>query len=317
MKFNYDILDDTEKIIFALRSLYHEYGYRVYKMGKFEDYDLYSRNKDFLISENLITFTDTNGRLKALKPDVTLSIIKNNRDDPETTRKLCYNENVYRVSQGGNAFREIMQTGLECMGKVDEECIAEVLLLAAKSLSLLQESFALEISDLDILLRFVEDMTDREDVRRSLLRCVSEKNLHALQEICTREEIAAPKAERLGQLMQLYGPAMEVIPRLKELGGRLGLREETERLERILQRLAGSDVEDRIRIDFSVMSNTRYYNGVTFQGFLAGLPRRVLSGGQYNRLMRRMGKTSDAVGFAVYLDELDRLDLSGRGAEEA
>ena len=34
------------------------------------------------------------------------------------------------------------------------------------------------------------------------------------------------------------------------------------------------------------------------------MPVSVLSGGQYDRLMRKMGRASGAVGFAVYLDEL-------------
>ena len=69
-----------EKMTFSLRSLYEQYGYARYKMSKFEEYDLYARNKDFLISDSVITFTDTNGRLMALKPDVTLSIVKNSKD---------------------------------------------------------------------------------------------------------------------------------------------------------------------------------------------------------------------------------------------
>ena len=70
------ILKFEEKIVFYLRSLYSGYGYKPFKMSKFEEYDLYSKNKDFLVSEGVITFNDTNGRLLALKPDVTLSIIK-------------------------------------------------------------------------------------------------------------------------------------------------------------------------------------------------------------------------------------------------
>ena len=69
-----------EKVTFALRDLFSSYGYSRYKMSRFEEYDLYVRNKDFLISDSVITFTDTNGKLMALKPDVTLSIIKNGKD---------------------------------------------------------------------------------------------------------------------------------------------------------------------------------------------------------------------------------------------
>ncbi|HJJ46516.1 MAG TPA: hypothetical protein O0Y17_05505, partial [Methanocorpusculum sp.] len=60
-----------EKTILKLRTLYRRYGYLPYKMNRFEEYDLYVRNKDFLVSDSIITFTDTGGKLMALKPDVT------------------------------------------------------------------------------------------------------------------------------------------------------------------------------------------------------------------------------------------------------
>ena len=121
----------TEAFSSALRSLYSRYGYSRYKMNKFEEYDLYAKNKDFLISDSVITFTDMDGKLMALKPDVTLSIVKNTRDEPGI-RKLYYNENVYRVSKGTHSFKEIMQVGLEAIGQIYEYCIYEVLKLAEK-----------------------------------------------------------------------------------------------------------------------------------------------------------------------------------------
>jgi ATP phosphoribosyltransferase regulatory subunit len=51
----------------------------------------------------------------------------------------------------------------------------------------------------------------------------------------------------------------------------------------------------------------RYYNGVAFQGYVRGVPSGVLSGGQYDRLLKRMGKGGRAIGFACYLDKLERL----------
>ena len=72
--FDEKILKNEEKAIFALRSLYKSYGYLPFKMSKFEEYDLYATNKDFLVSDRVITFNDTDGKLLALKPDVTLSI---------------------------------------------------------------------------------------------------------------------------------------------------------------------------------------------------------------------------------------------------
>ena len=74
------ILRNEEKAIYALRSLYGKYGYKPFKMSKFEEYEYYIQNKDFLVSDRIIAFNDTNGKLLALKPDVTLSIIKSGED---------------------------------------------------------------------------------------------------------------------------------------------------------------------------------------------------------------------------------------------
>ena len=135
MNINDSVLSNAERLTFSLRELYSRYGYRPYRMSKFEDYDLYSRNKDFLISDQVITFTDIGGKLKALKPDVTLSIIKNHTDGD--TKKLYYNENVYRVSKGTNSYKELMQAGVECIGDVDSALVGESLQLADESLMLI------------------------------------------------------------------------------------------------------------------------------------------------------------------------------------
>ena len=102
-------LKKDEQAVFALRELYRRYGYLPYKMSRFEEYDLYVRNKDFLVSDQIITFADRNGKLLALKPDVTLSIIKNSPDRPGAVQKLYYNENVYRADSASRDIREIMR----------------------------------------------------------------------------------------------------------------------------------------------------------------------------------------------------------------
>ena len=76
MKFDENVLENGERVAYGLGQLYHKYGYVRYKISKFEEYDLYVRNKDFLVSDRVITFTGEGGKLLALKPDVTLSIIK-------------------------------------------------------------------------------------------------------------------------------------------------------------------------------------------------------------------------------------------------
>jgi ATP phosphoribosyltransferase regulatory subunit len=80
MNISENVLKSEEKAMMNLRALYRKYGYTQYNMSKFEEYDLYVRNKNFLKSDQIITFNDLNGRLMALRPDVTLSIVKNTKD---------------------------------------------------------------------------------------------------------------------------------------------------------------------------------------------------------------------------------------------
>ncbi len=306
------VMDSQERIGFLLRGLYAGRGYSRYRMSKFEEYDLYSRNKDFLFSDGVITFTDTNGRLMALKPDVTLSIVKNTRDVPGTLQKLYYHENVYRVASAEDGFREMTQVGVECMGSVDSACVAEVLKLAAESLRLCSEEFVLEISHLGILGAFTDAVAADEEMRRKLLQCVTEKNAHGITLLCREAGLPDSAGEPLRQLTALYGTPRSVMPRIRKLAEENGAAEYAEELARAAAAFAGSETEDRIRIDFSASGDVKYYNGIAFKGFISGIPGSVLSGGQYDRLMRRMGRKDLAIGFAVFLNMLERLAEGGR-----
>ena len=301
------VMDPQERIGFRLRALYNSCGYSRYRMGKFEEYDLYSRNKDFLFSEGVITFTDTNGRLMALKPDVTLSIVKNGKDTPGQVRKVYYHENVYRVSSAEDGFREQTQVGIECMGNVDGACIAEVLKLAAESLQLCSDAYVLEISHLDILSALVDQIAPNAAIRQQILQCAGEKNLHGISRICRDSGIAEGAEQPLIQLLSLYGSPRNVLPKIRALAEENGVAEAADELTRALAVFTGTTAENRITIDFSATGDMRYYNGIAFKGFISGIPGSVLSGGQYDNLMRRMGRKDRAVGFAVFLNMLERL----------
>ncbi|MBQ9937714.1 MAG: ATP phosphoribosyltransferase regulatory subunit [Oscillospiraceae bacterium] len=296
-----------EEIVFALRSLYSKYGYSQYKMNKFEEYDLYVKNKDFLISDSVITFTDTNGKLMALKPDVTLSIVKNSKDIKGYVEKLYYNENVYRVSKGSHSFKEIMQVGLECIGDIDSYCISEVISLAAKSLKEISENAVLSISHLGLLNAILNPLNLSSDLKSQIIKCIEEKNEHELKSLCTQNEIDDNTALLISKLISLYGNAYEVINELKDLDESENYKAAFCEFEKILNLITDENIKAMLQIDFSVVSDAKYYNGIVFKGFIEKIPSSVLSGGQYDSLMKRMNKKSGALGFAVYLDMLDPL----------
>ncbi len=297
MNTNDSPLRREEQAVFALRALYEQYGYAQYKMNKFEEYDLYVRNKDFLVSDHVITFTDTDGKLMALKPDVTLSIIKNGIDEDSAVQKVYYHENVYRVARSSGVYREIMQAGLECIGDTDAVSTWEVLTLALKSLAVVSEDFVLDVSHMGVIRDVMDELNPTPEVRKQLLRALGEKNTHDIASV--------EGTERLVKLIGCYGSAATVRATLSEMYP-AGLTPAAEELLTLVTALEEDGFAGRIRIDFSVMSDSKYYSGIVFKGFVNGIPTDILSGGQYDNLMRRMKRSARAIGFAVYLDALEQ-----------
>lgn len=293
------ILKNEEKAVFALRKLYRQYGYLPYKMSKFEAYEYYMQNKDFLVSDQIITFNDTNGRLLALKPDVTLSIIKNGEDTPGCKQKVYYNENVYRVSENTHQFKEIMQAGLECIGDIDLYDIFETVSLAAQSLALISEEFVLQISHLGVLSAVLEKISPDQAFQQKVITCMKSKNPHDLARLCEQQGV---DGAQLLQLLNAYGPRSKVLSQLENLD--CPALQELKELSGLLDQLPWGD---KIVFDFSAVNNMNYYNGIVYRGFLSGICESVLAGGQYDKLMEKLDRRAGAVGFAVYLDLLEQM----------
>ena len=301
------VLKSEEKAIFTLRSLYKKYGYLPFKMSKFEEYDLYLRNKDFLVSERVITFNDTNGRLMALKPDVTLSIIKNTVDEEGCKQKVYYNENVYRISGSTHEFKEIMQTGIECIGDIGLYDIYEVLYLGAKSLSEISDDFAIDISHMGILKAILDGASDDEAFKKALTALISEKNSHEAMALCDKYGISEKYKNKIHSLITVYGNMSDIIKKLDPVCENEDSRKSLDELKSLCALLENTEFKDKIKLDFSVVNDMNYYNGIVFKGFLNGISEGVLSGGQYDTLMQRMNRKSGAIGFAIYLDLLEYL----------
>ena len=233
----------------------------------------------------------------ALKPDVTLSIIKNIQDPGQGVQKLFYNENVYRISKGNQSYKELMQVGLECIGAITGEDLRQVILLAAQSLQSISQNSVLNITSLDLLSQVI----GKTEKTAEILKCVEEKNEAGLKKLDLDEK----DLRILSILIRTSGAARQVLPELIQQLEGLCDTAALRQLDRLTASLEDGSVRDMLRVDFSVVSDMHYYNGIVFKGFVEGVPTAVLSGGQYDKLMKKMKRPSSAVGFAVYLDMLD------------
>ena len=199
-----------------------------------------------------------------------------------------------------------MQVGLECIGDIDDYCIYEVIMLAAKSLENISKDYVLDISHLGIVSAVTETLGVDGELKSEIIKCIGEKNTYEIEKLC---KDAGVNPENAVKLVSTYGSPKKVIAVLKEMNIK-NADEQVARLESITSVLEKEGFN--VSIDFSVINDMNYYNGFVFKGFIKGISSGVLCGGQYDKLMKKMGRTSGAIGFAVYLDMLERLAVNNK-----
>lgn len=307
------VLREEERAVYKMRELYGSYGYLQYKVSKFEEYDLYAKNKSFLVSDKLLTFTDTNGKLMALKPDVTLSIIKNVVANENASYKVYYDERVYRTTANGDGFHEIMQTGLESIGNIDAFAQSEVVMLAMKSLQSISDDYLLDISNMSFLEGLLESAGVESASMSDFLELIGSKNIPAIKILCAKNQINEANTARICKAASMYLPIKSALEEIKPLLDGEKMQAAYDELYELYLILSSYGLTDKLYVDFSIVNDMNYYDGIIFKGFINGIFDSVLSGGRYDRLMEKLGKKMGAIGFAIYLDQLERFGASNSG----
>lgn len=295
-------LPKDERTYLELGSLYERAGCALYKMKKFEEYSLYLDNMSFLGSESVLTFQGLGGKLLALKPDVTLSIVKNARIPESGNLRLYYRESVYRTERGGTDFKEINQMGVECIGAPGEDEVRSVCMLAAESLAVIDPDYIFSVSHMGYLSALLDECGIAGDAeRKRVTDCLRSRNAHDLAS-------AAGEGADVARIAKLTDAETDFV---SALALARSLAQSDEALSAVDELSALYDVclkngcGDKVRLDFSIVNDMDYYNGIIFQGYTARVPKPILSGGRYDGLLARMGKGAGAVGFALNLGELN------------
>lgn len=295
-----------DNILLKLGKLYAQYGYVKLKTSKFEKYDFYVNNKYFFNSSGMITFTDINGDLLALKPDNTFSIAKSLKVGLDEVRKIYYYDDVYRICSKTKLYEKIMQYGVECIGYLDLYNVFEIVGLAAASLYSISNESVLNISHLGVVLSLLRNVNIEKMQRLQLLKFIEDKNVKGIETICNIMEVPDDVICEILSLVSAYGPVDMVIPKLRKKIKNTYALKYLDELEHIVE-VVQSKTNVKIIIDMSITTGyMNYYDGIIFKGFIKNISRNVVMGGQYNKLMQCFDRHISAVGFGIYLDYLGR-----------
>lgn len=301
-----NILRPEERIALQLRELYEHRHFHLFRLSSFEEYDLYLQNKAFLTNSDPITFTGNNGRLMALNPDVTLSIVKNTPIGE--ARKVYYNEDVYRHDRKDGEYKRINQIGLEMIGKIDAESEAQVVQLAMESLAVAGKG-ALDISHIGLVEDIVAQFAPYGLQKRALM-ALQTKSPHTMRAVCKQAGLSQDLTLALTRLTTVSGSFREVAAEVESLvtpfpKARQAMVELIALYDQLQAHCPAAATID-LRLDFSFVNDTDYYSGLLFQGFLEGIPHAVLFGGRYDHLLKAHGAQQGAIGFGMYLNGIDR-----------
>jgi ATP phosphoribosyltransferase regulatory subunit len=286
------MLQDEQYYAIKLKELFLSYGFEEYKLSGLEEYSLYHAHENFLSWKEVAVF-NVGGKLLALRPDVTLSVIKN--VDGKDTKKLFYDEKVYRLSSTGGV-DEVRQIGVEVVGGVDVAVQSEVLALIKKTLECMGGDYVVDISHIGIVEAVLDSAKIEGADRQCVLKCLAEKNIHDLKKIFPEGGCGYNAVERL---ITLSPEPEKGIEELKAFVPK-SAQKYVDEMQSVLS-LVGCK---NININFSAVGNADYYNGLVFKGYLSDMPSAILSGGRYDKIMEKFGKTSNAIGFALYFGEI-------------
>ena len=295
-------LINENSIVSNLINIYERFGFKKIKLSKFEDYNLYNNNKDFLQTEHILTFMNLNGNLKSLRPDVTLSIVKKVlKDNEKETKKIYYIEDIYKIVS--NEYEEIPQVGVEIIGKLNNYSNLEIISMAIESLKSINKNYILEISNIDFISAIFDEINLEENLKIEILNNIYLKNKHDLEKLLNKNVDCKYKKYILS-FIELSGNYKDILKKLKSLITNKKMQKSYEELKSLSAVFEMHNNFDKILLDFSIESQLGYYNGIIFKGYIKESNDIILSGGRYDKLLNKFNSNKNAIGFAIYMDKL-------------
>ncbi|MFI3250270.1 MAG: ATP phosphoribosyltransferase regulatory subunit [Eubacteriales bacterium] len=301
-----DFLPQTEQIALLLQDMYSRFGYKRYKINKFEEYSFYMEKEQFLNDSRILTFSGPNGKLLALKPDITMSVAKNAMKNPDEDSKIYYHESVFRIPKGDDQFKEISQLGVEFMGDLSDYQLLEVVNLACKSLQTMSSDSRLCLSHAGLILTVMQELSLTSGQRGVVFNLIKQKNLHDLSAFFKQEQIV--DGGILHALLTLNATVDQSMTTLRQLLPEPVYQKSLDELALVMEHIGEMINPSHVFLDFSHISCTEYYNGIIFAGYVPGLAVPALLGGRYDKLLDSMGlEGKSALGFAIYLSAMHNL----------
>jgi ATP phosphoribosyltransferase regulatory subunit len=272
-------------------------------------YSLFEHGMGRAEAHRAFRFTDTDGRLLALRPDVTSASARAAATlfaERERPLRLCYAAPVFRQQPQSHAEwrRESTQIGCEFIGANTNLADLEVLAIASEFLHRLDlgGNYSITLNNVEIFNGVAESLALDPSSREEMRHLIDVRNAADLERFL-KPYASAEDRRAFAQLMQLSGKR-ETLDWARRVISNARSSSALDSLEGLWTVIESLDLTTSFEIDLGDVSRLDYYTGLTFKIYVNGAGARVGSGGRYDGLTASFGKAEPAVGFVLDLDAL-------------
>jgi ATP phosphoribosyltransferase regulatory subunit len=287
--------------------IFTRWGYQEVITPTFEYLEVIESGAGEGIREELFLLQDQDGRLLALRPEMTIPIariVSTKFRDFAGVLRLFYNANIFRhaLPQMGR-YQEFYQLGVELIGASGAMADAEVIALAAEVLKKQELDFKISLNHIGIFNNLLLESGLSELSREGIKRLVLKKDLVGLNRMLA-DLTMAPELRQVLLDMPLMHGGPEVLERLEAVRRIPQVKEAIDELSGVYDCLAPYGIQDDVVIDLGILRGFDYYTGIVFEGYSPQLGYPLLGGGRYDNLLGKFGAPRVATGFAVGIERV-------------
>ena len=295
------------KIETAAREVFARHGYHVVQPPMFEYYDVY--DAAVTKAENMFKFFDNNGRMLALRPDLTTSVARIAATKPlgELPYRIAYSGSAFRNDEtfSNDRRREFSQAGIELIGNDGTDADAEVIEIAIEALLKFGvKDFQIDMGHADYYKGLAEIAGLDPIVSDKLRANINDKDFVAIEGILDGIDIDEKLKEVFMELPKMFGGIETAVAAAKNpiIGEKS--RAALENLISVYEILKGKGLDKYISTDLGMVPNLDYYTGIIVKGFAKGVAFPICSGGRYDNLTEKFGKALPATGIAIGIERV-------------
>jgi ATP phosphoribosyltransferase regulatory subunit len=297
----------------AVMRVFSGWAYEEISTPLIDYYALFERGMGASEAARSFRFSDSDGRMLALRPDVTslvaraASTLFSKRERP---LRLSYAAPVFfqRTLSPAEWRRENIHLGCELIGQPEGLAEIEVISIALEILQTLgfDGGTKLTINNVEIFNGIAENLGMTAEARERMRSLVDLRDSAELERFLEPYTPDRNEGRVFARLTQLAGKG-EILEEARSIIDNRRSVAALDSLDSLWKTIEGLGFSDRCEIDLGDVSGLDYYTGTIFKIYVKGAGAKVGSGGRYDNLTANFGHREPAIGFVLDLGSISEL----------